>query len=53
MSGVFYIGLGDQFDGAKVKAYPPGCVVVLPGDTAHFHWAKSGEQFILTFISIR
>ena len=39
MSGVFYIGLGDQFDGAKVKAYPPGCVVVLPGDTAHFHWA--------------
>jgi quercetin dioxygenase-like cupin family protein len=43
MSGVFYIGLGDQFDGDKVKAYPPGCVVVLPGDTPHFHWAKSEE----------
>jgi quercetin dioxygenase-like cupin family protein len=43
MSGVFYIGLGDQFDGDKVKAYPPGSVVVLPGDTWHFHWAKSGE----------
>jgi quercetin dioxygenase-like cupin family protein len=43
MSGVFYIGLGDQFDGDKVKAYPPGSVIVLPGDTAHFHWAKSGE----------
>jgi quercetin dioxygenase-like cupin family protein len=43
MSGVFYIGLGDQFDGDKVKAYPPGCLVVLPGDTPHFHWAKSGE----------
>jgi quercetin dioxygenase-like cupin family protein len=43
MSGVFYIGLGDQFDGEKVKAYPPGCLVVLPGDTPHFHWAKSGE----------
>jgi len=41
MSGVFYIGLGEQFDGEKVKAYPPGCVVVLPGDTPHFHWAKS------------
>src|SRR4029077_16756088 len=27
----------------KVKAYPPGCVVILPGDTPHFHWAKSGE----------
>ena len=43
MSGVFYIGLGDKFDGGKVKAFPPGSVIVLPGDTAHFHWAKSGE----------
>jgi quercetin dioxygenase-like cupin family protein len=43
MSGVFYIGLGDKFDGDKVKAYPPGSVIVLPGDTDHFHWAKSGE----------
>ncbi len=43
MSGVFYIGLGEEFDGGKVKAYPPGSVIVLPGDTPHFHWAKSGE----------
>ena len=43
ISGVFYIGLGDQFDGDKVTAYPPGSVIVLPGDTAHFHWAKSSE----------
>ncbi len=43
MSGVFYIGRGDQFDGDKVNAYPPGTVIVLPGDTWHFHWAKSGE----------
>jgi quercetin dioxygenase-like cupin family protein len=43
MSGVFYIGLGDRFDGNKVNAYPPGSVIVLPGDTWHFHWAKSGE----------
>ena len=43
MSGVFYIGLGNEFDGDKVKAYPPGSVIVLPGDTFHFHWAKSGE----------
>jgi quercetin dioxygenase-like cupin family protein len=43
MSGVFYIGLGERFDGDAVKAYPPGSVVVLPGDTWHFHWAKSGE----------
>jgi len=43
MSGVFYIGLGDQFDGDKVEAYPAGSVIVLPGNTSHFHWAKSGE----------
>ena len=43
MSGVFYVGLGAQFDGDKLTAYPPGSVIVLPGDTWHFHWAKSGE----------
>jgi quercetin dioxygenase-like cupin family protein len=43
ISGVFYIGLGDQFDAATLQAYPPGSVVVLPGNTSHFHWAKSGE----------
>lgn len=43
ISGVFYIGLGDHFDPEQLQAYPPGSVVVLPGDTAHFHWAKSGE----------
>lgn len=43
ISGVFYIGRGDQFDADKLEAYPPGAVIVLPGNTAHFHWAKSGE----------
>jgi quercetin dioxygenase-like cupin family protein len=43
ISGVFYIGRGDQFDAAKLEAYPPGSVVILPGNTPHFHWAKSGE----------
>lgn len=43
MSGVFYIGLGEQFDADKLHAYPPGSVIVLPGDTWHYHWAKSGE----------
>ena len=43
MSGVFYIGLGETFDADSMKAYPPGSVLVLPGDTFHFHWAKSGE----------
>lgn len=43
VSGVFYIGLGKQFDSEKLEAYPPGADIVLPGGTPHFHWAKSGE----------
>jgi quercetin dioxygenase-like cupin family protein len=43
ISGVFYIGLGDEFDEHKLTAHPPGSVVVLPGGQVHFHCAKSGE----------
>jgi quercetin dioxygenase-like cupin family protein len=43
ISGIFYIGLGDHFDAEKLQAYPPGSVIILPGNTSHFHWAKSGE----------
>jgi quercetin dioxygenase-like cupin family protein len=43
ISGVFYIGLGDEFDADKLEAYPPGAVIILPGNTSHFHWAKSGD----------
>lgn len=43
ISGIFYIGLGDQFDEEKLMGYPPGAVIILPGNRSHFHWAKSGE----------
>jgi len=43
ISGVFYIGLGDEFVGDRLEAYPPGAVIVLPGNTSHFHWAKASE----------
>jgi quercetin dioxygenase-like cupin family protein len=43
ISGVFYIRLGDEFDASKLEAYLPGAVNILPGNTPHFHWAKSGE----------
>jgi quercetin dioxygenase-like cupin family protein len=44
ISGTFYIGFGEAFDGNAVTAYPPASVLVLPGGTWHFHWAKSGES---------
>jgi hypothetical protein len=43
ISGVFHIGLGDVFDESKLEAYPPGALVILPGNTSHFTWAKSSE----------
>lgn len=43
LSGVFYIGLGETFDPDRLRAYPPGTVLILPGGTSHFHWARSGE----------
>ena len=43
ISGIFHIGLGDEFDASKLEAYPPGAVIILPGNTPHFHWAKSSE----------
>jgi quercetin dioxygenase-like cupin family protein len=43
ISGVFYIGLGEHFNSATLEAYPPGSVIVLPGGTPHFHWARSGD----------
>ena len=42
ISGVFYIGYGTTFDASKLAAYGPGSVVVLPSNTPHFHWARSG-----------
>jgi quercetin dioxygenase-like cupin family protein len=43
LSGVFYIGLGEEFDESRLTAYGVGSVIVLPGDQPHFHCAKSAE----------
>jgi hypothetical protein len=41
--GVFRSVLGEDIDWEPFAALPPGAVVVLPGGTRHFHWARSGE----------
>lgn len=43
LSGIFYIGLGEEFDESQLIAHAPGTILVLPGGQPHFHWAKSGE----------
>ena len=40
---VFRSILNQDVDYQPFAAFPPGAVVVLPGETPHFHWAKSGE----------
>jgi quercetin dioxygenase-like cupin family protein len=41
ISGVMYYGVGEQFDRAKVNAYPAGSVVYTPLGVPHFMRAKS------------
>ena len=43
ISGIFFIGLGEHFDSEKLQEFPPGSVIVPPGNTYHFHSAKAGE----------
>ena len=40
MSGVFYIGLGEHFDGDQVKACPPGSAIVCPAIPFTSWWGE-------------
>jgi quercetin dioxygenase-like cupin family protein len=46
ISGTFYVGFGDKFDPAKLKAFPSGSMFVVPANTSHFHWMRSGEAIV-------
>jgi len=46
ISGVFYAGLGTEFDESKTMPLKPGTVVVVPAGTPHYGWAKDGEAIV-------
>lgn len=46
ISGTFYIGFGDTFDAARLKAFPAGSAFVVPAHASHFHWMRSGEAVV-------
>lgn len=46
VAGTWHIGLGDEFEPAKLKAFPAGSFYVLPANLPHFHWAKAGESIV-------
>lgn len=49
ISGVFYIGLGDEFDADKLQAYPPGAVIACPAT----HPISTGRSPVTTLPKCR
>lgn len=46
VSGTMYVGYGERFDEAEMKALPAGSVWTEPARQPHFAWAKDGEVVI-------
>ncbi len=44
--GTWYIGLGAEYDPARLQGFGPGSVYVLPAGTAHVHWARGGRAVV-------
>lgn len=51
VSGTWYIGYGDHFDKAKLKALPPGSFYTEPSDGTHFAETR-GEAVIVQITGI-
>lgn len=49
LSGTIYLGYGDEFNPAKVKAYPAGSFYIIPATARHFIWAKDSETVVQEF----
>jgi quercetin dioxygenase-like cupin family protein len=43
LSGTWYYAVGEQWDEAKLTAYPAGSFLAEPPKTPHYSWAKDGE----------
>ena len=46
LSGVYYFGLGEQWDETKLRPYPAGTFFSEPKGRPHFVWAKDGEVIV-------
>jgi anti-sigma factor ChrR (cupin superfamily) len=46
IEGTWYLGEGEKFDPAKLKAYPAGSFIVIPAGTPHFVATKDGPVII-------
>jgi quercetin dioxygenase-like cupin family protein len=46
LSGTLYYAVGEQWDEAKLAAYPAGSFLAESPKTAHYEWAKAGEVIL-------
>lgn len=46
LSGDFHLGIGEKFDSAKARAYPPGAVTMMPMGMPMFAYTASKETII-------
>ena len=46
IDGTWYLGIGEKFDGTKLKAYPAGSFIVIPAEVPHFLATREGPVII-------
>ena len=46
IEGTWYLGLGEKFDEAKLKAYPAGSFIVIPAHVPHFLATREGPVIV-------
>src|SRR4029079_6339941 len=46
IEGTWYLGPGERFDSAKLKAYPAGSFIVIPAGTPHFVATKDNAVVV-------
>jgi quercetin dioxygenase-like cupin family protein len=46
IEGTWYVGEGERFDAARLKAYPAGSFIVIPAGVPHFVAAKDGSVIV-------
>ena len=46
ISGTWYVGVGEKFDGAALQPFPAGSFVVIPARLPHFVAAKDGPVIV-------
>jgi hypothetical protein len=46
MEGTWYLGVGERFDEARLKAYPAGSFIVIPANVPHFVATREGPVVV-------